>query len=71
MNIVFVKPAEGLHIRATDGAVIPPHGMAVLRDHYIERRLAAGDLVVADELAPGSDAADTAEPAPGKKEARR
>jgi hypothetical protein len=49
MNLVFVKPREGLRLRAADGTPIPPEGMAVARCHYIERRLAEGDLVIADE----------------------
>lgn len=49
MNVVFVKPREGLRLRASDGTPIPPEGLAVVRDLYIERRIAAGDLVVADE----------------------
>jgi hypothetical protein len=48
-NVVFVKPREGLRLRASDGQPIPPDGMAVVRDLYIERRLAEGDLVLADE----------------------
>jgi ABC-type phosphonate transport system ATPase subunit len=56
MSLVFVKPREGLRLRASDGTPIPPEGMAVARDHYIERRLAEGDLVLADE-APATPAA--------------
>lgn len=53
MDIVFVKPREGLRLRAADGTPIPAEGMAVRRCHYIERRLNEGDLVIADE-APAS-----------------
>jgi hypothetical protein len=60
MNVVFVKPREGLRLRASDGTPIPPEGLAVVRDFYIERRIAEGDLVVADEAPPGA--------APAKKE---
>jgi ABC-type phosphonate transport system ATPase subunit len=56
MSLVFVRPREGLRLRASDGTPIPPEGMAVPRDHYIERRLAEGDLVLADE-APAPPAA--------------
>lgn len=54
MNVVFVKPREGARIRAADGTPIPPEGLAVVRCHYIERRLHEGDLVVADEVPGGA-----------------
>lgn len=51
-KIVFVRPAEGLRLRAPSGEPIPPEGMALPLDSYVERRLAAGDLILADEVAP-------------------
>lgn len=45
---IHVKPAEGLVIRATSGEIIPPEGIHVMRDLYIDRRIAAGDLVVVE-----------------------
>lgn len=71
MKLIFVKPAEGLHLRAPDGTVIPAAGMAVPHDAYVQRRLDAGDLVEADEVAEApSEATADAAPARPRKETR-
>lgn len=61
--IVHVKPAEGLIVRSPAGDIIPPAGMHLERDLYIQRRLRAGDLVEVEEPAPPPP---PAEPTPAR-----
>lgn len=51
-----VKPAPGRVIRAPDGQIIPPEGLHLVRDLYIDRRIAEGDLLLADKPKKGNDA---------------
>ena len=81
MSLVFVKPRDGVHVRAPDGALIPPEGRALPHDLYLQRRLADGDLVEASELpaddaasneaASASEAAATADAQPGGRRAAK
>lgn len=48
MTSIHVKPAAGRVVRAPDGSIIPPEGQHLVRDLYIERRIADGDLVVVE-----------------------
>ncbi len=48
MSSIHVKPAAGRIVRAPDGQIIPPEGLHLVRDLYIDRRIAEGDLVVVE-----------------------
>lgn len=61
--IVYVKPAEGLAVRAPGGAVISPEGQHIERDLYVQRRLDDGDLVECEPPAEPA-AADPPPPPP-------
>lgn len=49
MSSIHVKPTAGRVVRAPDGQIIPPEGLHLVRDLYIERRIADGDLTVVPE----------------------
>lgn len=72
-SLVFVKPAPGLALRAPDGTPIPAGGMPLPKaDLYVQRRLAEGDLVEAEEAPaePEAPAAETTPAARPRKEVR-
>lgn len=60
MTTVTIRCAEGRQVPMPDGTEVPPHGgearITVPRDMFIQRRLAAGDVVIVP-----------AEPTPPKK----
>jgi hypothetical protein len=47
MDMVFLVPKTGLALVMPDGSVFPAEGNFVLRDQFIERRIADGDLIQA------------------------
>ena len=50
MMEIFVRPEKGLRVRLEDGSRhIRPAGELVAFTTYIRRRLAAGDVILADE----------------------
>lgn len=53
---IHVKPAAGRVVRAPDGQIIPPEGLHLVRDLYVERRIADGDLTVIESRKKGTDA---------------
>ena len=56
---IWVRCAEGRTVPLPDGQQVPPHdapeGIPVLRDLFINRRLADGDVEI---VAPPADAAE-------------
>lgn len=54
MSSIHVKPADGRVVRAPDGTIIPPEGQHLVRDLYLDRRIAEGDLVVVEEAPPAN-----------------
>lgn len=47
MDLIFVRPREGLAIRMPDGAPLPAEGAEVEPGLYWQRRIADGDVLVA------------------------
>lgn len=62
MSSIHVKPAPGRVIRAPDGQIIPPEGLHLVRDLYLDRRIAEGDLVVVEDIE-APEAEQSAQPA--------
>lgn len=58
--VIYVAPAEGLTLPLPDGKPWPAGGAWAERDEYVRRRLADGDLVLAE---PPAEPAPT-EPVP-------
>lgn len=58
MNQVTIRCAEGRTVPLPGGGDVPPHdaaeGITVARDMFIERRLAAGDVVIVPPAKPAS-----------------
>jgi hypothetical protein len=46
MSSIHLKPAAGRIVRAPDGQIVPPEGLHLVRDLYIQRRIADVDLEV-------------------------
>lgn len=45
MDLIFVRPREGLAIRMPDGAPLPAEGAEVEPGLYWQRRIADGDVL--------------------------
>lgn len=56
MTQIFVKPGPGCTVKVPGlpkhRNTVPPEGWLMEHDHFVERRLAAGDLVRAEAPAP-------------------
>jgi Protein of unknown function (DUF2635) len=47
MEMLFLVPKPGLRVVMPDGDVFPDEGNFILRDAFIDRRIADGDLIAA------------------------
>lgn len=63
-HVIYVAPAEGLTLPLPDGKPWPAGGAWAERDEYVRRRLADGDLVLAEPPAEPESAEVPAEPEP-------
>ncbi|MBR0643989.1 DUF2635 domain-containing protein [Plastoroseomonas hellenica] len=60
---VYVKPGEGRRVRHPETRLpIPAEGADLVRDLFVRRRIAAGDLVVTERPSPAATAPAEAPP---------
>lgn len=62
--VIYVVPAKGLTVPLPNGRACPARGDFVERNEYVRRRLADGDLVLADPPAEPEPTEVPAEPEP-------